>query len=73
QHRIVFLDVGLDEIMQRIVHKPWWVSQSNKKSERRYLNKQLRRLRKLQKHFDITALNSRSGASYELADFPTNV
>lgn len=71
-HRIIFIDVGLDELFQRVIHKQWWDAMTKRAEEEGWLEEQIDRLMDLRLTFDFTTIDGRAIGHYEEEDFKGN-
>lgn len=68
-HHIVFIDVGLDELFQRVIHKPWWDDAIRRAEEEGWLEEQIDRLMEIRDEFVFTTINGRAIGHYEEEEF----
>jgi hypothetical protein len=71
-HHIVFIDVGLDELFQRVIHKPWWDGTIRRAEEEGWLEEQIDRLMDIRNMFVFTTIDGRAIGHYEEEDFQGN-
>jgi len=71
-HRIVFVDVGLDEIYKRVIHKPWWNKATKRAEVEGWLEEQIDRLIDMRDAFTFTTISGESGKQYKQERFPGN-
>ena len=64
-HRIIFIDVGLDELFQRVVRKPWWDGTIRRAEEEGWLEEQIDRLMDMRDTFVFTTIDGRAIGHYE--------
>jgi len=64
-HRIIFLDVGAEELFERVIHKPWWRATLKRAEEEGWLQEQTDRLTDMQNSFEFTVINGRVIGHYE--------
>jgi len=64
-HHIVFIDVGLDELFQRVVHKSWWDDTIRRAEEEGWLEEQIDKLMDLRRTFVFTVVDGRAIGHYE--------
>jgi hypothetical protein len=72
-HRIIFIDVGLEELFQRVVHKPWWDNTIKRAEEEGWLEEQIDRLMELRSSFEFTIVDGRAIGHYEEEDLVQNI
>lgn len=71
-HHIVFIDVGLDELFQRVIHKPWWGGAIRRAEEEGWLEEQIDRLMDIRDKFVFTTIDGRAIGHYEEEEFQGN-
>jgi hypothetical protein len=71
-HHIIFIDVGLDELFQRVIHKPWWDNTLRRAEEEGWLEEQIDRLMEIRDKFIFTAIDGRAIGHYEEEEFQGN-
>jgi len=71
-HRIVFIDVGLDELFQRVIHKPWWDDTIKRAEVEGWLEEQIDKLMDMRDMFIFTTIDGRAIGHYEEEDFQGN-
>ena len=64
-HRIIFIDVALDELFQRVVHKSWWDDVTKRAEEEGWLKEQIDRLQDIRSQFDFVTINGNASGHYE--------
>lgn len=72
-HRIVFIDVGLEELFQRVIHKPWWDGTIKRAEEEGWLEGQIDSLMDLRDSFEFTVIDGRAAGHYEEEDLIRNI
>jgi hypothetical protein len=68
-HHIVFIDVGLDELFQRVIHKPWWDNTTRRAEEEGWLEEQIDKLMDIRDKFIFTTIDGRAIGHYDEEDF----
>jgi hypothetical protein len=71
-HRIVFMDVGLDELFQRVIHKPWWDNTIKRAEVEGWFEEQIDKLMDMRDTFMFTTIDGRAIGHYEQEDFQGN-
>lgn len=72
RHRIIFIDVGLDELFQRVTHKPWWDGTIRRAEEEGWLEEQIDRLMEIRNQFDFITIDGGAMGHYERHDSKGN-
>lgn len=72
-HRIIFIDVGLEELFQRVIHKSWWDDTIRRAEEEGWLEEQIDRLMDLRDSFEFTVIDGRATGHYEEEDLIRNI
>ncbi len=68
-HHIVFIDVGLEELFKRVIHKPWWDDTIKRAEEEGWLEEQMDRLMEMRDKFIFTTVDGRAIGHYEEEEF----
>jgi len=71
-HRIIFIEVGLDELFQRVIHKPWWDAVMRRAEEEGWLEEQIDKLIDMRNEFVFTVIDGRAIGHYEEEEFQGN-
>ncbi len=72
KHKIIFIDVALDELFQRVIHKPWWNGVLKRAEAEGWLKEQIDRLQDIRSQFDFVTINGDASGHYEKEDFKGN-